>query len=188
MAAKVQLFSGVDSVRAADQLRRAVQDRRDAWPYPHVYPPPNSKDVHVIGTSVTGAQSIPPGLGPGPQITVLTYQVQSGKRFYLKAILLTYVGGAFVPGDALFTIDRNSAVGSSNTQFLPEHGLVNIPVQLGSNLTVPWPLQRAREFEPLDVVRINAANVNLGVGDGNFYVCGLFGYELPVLDVRAGVR
>jgi hypothetical protein len=179
-ARTVQMYSGPDAVRAADALNRAIQERRDAWPYAHVYPPPSSKDVHVISTAVTQAQG-------AAAIAVVTYQVQSGKRFFLRGVLFGFQGGAFLPGDALFTIDRNSAVGQTNSQFLPEHGLINVPVLLGAQVNgsyvEAWMLQRAREFEPLDVVRIKATNVSLPVGAGNQYVCGLFGYEVPVLDV-----
>ena len=183
MSAKpvVQMYSGVDSVRAADAYRIAIQERRDQWPYVHIYPPPNAIDVNVIGTAVTQAQG-------AAAIAVVTYQVNAGKRFYLQAVLLGAqldLGSLFVPGAALFTIDRNSPIGIADSQYMPEHGLVNIPVQLGSAAFGPWRLQRAREFGPLDIVRIKATNVALSVGEPNWYVCGLFGYEIPTLDVKA---
>jgi len=177
-ARPIQMFSGVDSVRAADAYRLAVQDRRDQWPYVHIYPPPNAIDVHAINTALVQDQG-------DPAIAVVTYQVNAGKRFYLQAILLSTNVAGFVPGDVLFTIDRNSPLGISDTQFLPEHGLINVPVQLGSANFAPWRLQRAREFSSLDTIRIKAANVSLAVGTPNQYVCGLFGYEVPTLDVKA---
>jgi hypothetical protein len=177
----VQMFSGVDSVRAADVLRLAIQERRDAWPYVHLYPPPVSQDVNVIGTAATQAHG-------AAAIAVVTYQVNAGKRFYLQAVLLSAVldvSASFVPGDALYTVDRNSPIGITDSQFMPEHGLVNIPVQLGSATFGPWRLHRAREFSPLDIVRVKATNVGLQVGAPTYFVCGLFGYEVPVLDVKA---
>jgi hypothetical protein len=174
------MFSGVDSVRAADAYRIAVQERRDQWPYVHIYPPPNSQDVNVIGTAATQAQA-------AAAIAVVTYQVNAGKRFYLQAVLLSAVldvSATFSPGDATFTVDRNSPIGITDSQFMPEHGLVNIPVILGSSIYGPWRLHRAREFGPLDIIRVKAVNVNLGVGVPNYYVCGLFGYEVPTLDVK----
>ncbi len=173
----VRMLSGADSVRAAESYRLAIQDRRDQWPYVHVYPPPNSTDVNVIGTLATQAQG-------AAAVAVVTYTVNAGKVFYLRAVLLGS-NVTIVPGDALFTVDRNSPIGIANTQFQPEHGLINIPVSLGSLASGPWELQRAREFAPLDVIRIKAVNVGLGVGAPNFYVCGLFGYEVPTLDVKA---
>lgn len=176
-ASVVQMFSGVDSVRAADAYRLAVQERRDQWPYVHIYPPPNSQDVNVIGTLATQAQA-------AAAVAVVTYKVNAGKRFYLQAVILG-ANVAMLPGDALFTVDRNSPIGIADSQFMPEHGLVNIGVQLGSMTFGPWRLHRAREFAPLDTVRIKAVNVNLVAGVPNYYVCGLFGYEVPTLDVKA---
>jgi hypothetical protein len=179
MAAKpYQMYSGVDAVRAANELVMAQMARRDDWPYPHVYPPRNAEDVHVIGTVVT------PALAATVQIA--SYQVQSGKRFYLRAILMTVTGAStMIPGAATWTLDRNIPVGVANTQGSIEHGLVNVPIPLGSNVVEPWVLQRAREFEPLDIVRIKGTNVALSVGAPNYFIGGLFGYEVPVLEVKA---
>lgn len=172
----IQMFSGVDSVRAAKDLLNSMQSRRDAWPYPHVYPPPNAEDVHVVAAVATPALAV--------QVAVITYQVQSGKRFYLQGVLLSCTGASTViPGAALWTIDRNIPIGIANTQGSVEHGLVAVPFPLGSSAVEPWRLQRAREFEPLDIVRVKGTNVALAVGAPNYFVCGLFGYEVPVLDV-----
>ncbi len=176
MSNAVRMFSGVESIRAAEQLLNAEQERKDQWPYLHVYPPANAVDVLVIGTVAIQAQL-------AAAILVVSYQVNSGKRFYLQSVLLG-ANVAIVPGQALFTIDRNTPIGVTNAQFMPEHGLVNIPIQLGSQ-TIPWRLQRAREFAALDTVRFKAANVALGAGDPNYWVCGLFGYEVPSTDIKA---
>lgn len=177
MSASVRIFSGADSVRAAEAYRLAVQDRRDAWPYVHVYPPANAKDVLAIGTLAIPAIS-------AVKSEVLRYKVSSGKRFYLRGVILG-ANVAIVPGQALFTVDRNSPVGVTNNQFMPEHGLTDVPIQLGQFPVEPFVLQRAREFEPLDDVRVKAANLALSAGDPNYFVCGLFGYEVPVLDIKA---
>ncbi len=175
------MFSGVDSIRAANELQRAIQARRDAWPYPHVYPPPDSQDVFVI--TPLAVPVAPASL----TAVILTYQVQSGKKFFQKGVIFGYVGGTFTPGDATFTEDRNSALGSVNKQFLPEHGLTNVGVLLGGQVNgsyvEPFVLQRARDFEPLDVIRIKATNVNL---TGGVFVAGLFGWEVPVVSVKHG--
>lgn len=174
----VRMFSGADSVRAADAYRLAVIARRDEWPFVHVYPPPSSTDVLV-----TGSLAIPMS-GTG-DAEVLNYTVPSGKRFYLTAVVLG-ANITIVPGQALFTVDRNRPVGVPNTQFMPEHGLINVPFGLGSFVPGrPWKLERAREFEPLDVVRIKANNIGLAAGDPNFFIGALLGWELPVLDVKA---
>lgn len=169
----VRMVSGADSVRAADALRLAVEDRRNAWPYVHVYPPPSATDVFKISTITVQAAA-------APAIEILKYTVNAGKVFYLREILF----GASVsisPGDALFTLDRNSPIGVTNSQFQPEHGLVNVPVSLGSTLRA-WRLDMARIFAPNDVIRIKGTNVNLS--EQTQYICGIFGYEVPSLDVK----
>jgi len=175
MSAKpIQLYRGEQSTRAAEAYRRAVLERRERWPYVHTFAPPNAVDVNVIGTIACQAQG-------AAAIEVLFYQVNSGKRFYLQAVLLS-ANVTFVPGDALFTVDRNSPVGVTGIQAMPEHGFIAVPVALGSATFGPWKLQRAREFAPLSIVRVKATNINLNAGT-DYYVCGLFGYEVPVLDV-----
>lgn len=176
----VRMLSGVDSVRAAHELLSAEQERRNMWPYPHIYSPPDSEDVFAVNIAATTDPA-----GGTPTVAVVTYQVPSGKRFFLRAVLLSVTGAASViPGAGLWTVDRNKAIGVANVQGSVEHGLVNVPFPMGSNITGPWWLTRAREFEPLDIVRIKGTNVSLGIGAPNYWVCGLFGYEVPVVDLK----
>ncbi len=173
----VQLYSGKSSIEAAQQYEDSIADRQRQWPFVHVFPPPMSRDVLIVGSVVTQAQA-------AAAVQVVSHRVSSGKRFFLQAVLFSSTA-VIVPGQALFTLDRNQAVGATNTQFMPEHGLINVPLQLGSQLYGPWKLQRARVFEALDVVRIKATNVGLSVGDPTYWICGLFGYEIPTADINA---
>ncbi len=175
MASPVRMLSGADSVRANDAYLKAVQERRGAWPYVHVYPPPNSIDVFKIATIAVQDQG-------DPVIEILRYTVNTGKVFYLRGVIFG-ASTTIAPGDALFTLDRNSPIGVSNSQFLPEHGLTLVPVPLGSPIQGPFQLERAREFAANDVIRIKGTNV--GLPGGASYVCGIFGYEVPTLDVKA---
>jgi len=175
MANAIRMVSGVDSVRAADAYRLAVEERRGAWPYVHVYPPPSATDVFKISTIAVDV------VGTGP-IEILRYTVNAGKVFYLRAVIFG-ASSSIVAGDCLFTLDRNSAIGVTNTQFQPEHGLVNVPVALGSTTnTRGFELEMARIFSANDVIRVKGTNVNLS--EGTKYVCGIFGYEVPSLDVK----
>src|ERR1035437_6638749 len=171
-----RVYSGVDAVKAADAIRRD-QNNRERWPSMHIYPPVNAEPVHVIGTALVPAQA--------SQVVVLAYPVPSGFRFYLRGIIQTYEGGNFVPGDALWTIARKTPVGVANFQAQPEQGLVAVPVQVGS--FVPFMadrFERAYEFEPLDVVRSKATNVNLTAGSPNWFKSGFFGYLVPDVGSR----
>lgn len=172
----LRVFSGVDSVLAADAVRRDASNR-EKWPYMHIYAPVNAEPVDVINAVETPAQ--------GSTAVVLTYQVPSGSRFYLRGHIEQYEGGAIMPGQALWTIDRNTPVGVPNVQAQPEQGLIAVPVPVGSFAPFTehrfW---RAREFEPLNVIRVKATNVSLGVGSPNFFKSGLFGYLVPDVDKR----
>lgn len=172
-----RVYSGVDAVIAADAVRRN-QSNREKWPYMHVFPPVNAEPVHVIGAVETPAVAA--------QVVVLAYQVPSGFRFYLRGIIQTYEGGSFFPGQALWTIDRNTPVGVANFQAQPEQGLIAVPVPVGSfhpYFTMDE-FARAYEFEALDIVRSKATNVSVGVGTPNFFTSGFFGYLVPDVGQR----
>jgi hypothetical protein len=169
MTAKVQsILSGADATRALD-LTRDPDPNKTAWPYVHVFPPPNSRPVHQIGTVAVPAQAA--------TVTVLAYQVPSGFRFIMEAILQAYTPGAFVPGDALWTVDLNAPVGIADIQGAVIQGLTRIPIPLGSWLLgTQWKFARAYEFEPLSLLQSKARNVNLVAGAPNYFVSGFFGY------------
>ena len=178
-----RIFTGVDAVMAADAVRRDTSNR-EKWPYMHVYPPVNSEPVHRINSVVTPDTVANVGAVLATVI-VLEYQVPSGFRFYLRGLIQTYEGGNFVPGQALWTIDRNTPVGVPNFQAQKEQGLVAIPQRVGS--FSPWTVDefaRAYEFEPLDIVRSKATNVGLGVGDPNYFSTAFLGYLVPDVGTR----
>lgn len=161
---------GIDSVNAAEDVLK--QRRVDAWPYDHVYAPPDATPVHQV--------DFIPAPGAGVAGVVLTYQVPTGKRFIMRAILQVYIsgGGAFNPGDALWTVTENTTAGSLTVQSTPVQGLVNVPIPLGSiQAGNQWPFARAYEFGSLTVVRSVVTPVN--VGGLGFFVSGFFGYLVP---------
>lgn len=179
----LRVYTGVDAVMAADALRQDVSNR-EKWPYMHVYPPVNAEPVDVIGFIETPDIVANVGVAAAT-VVVLTYQVPSGFRFYLRGHIEQYEGGNITPGAALWTIDRNTPVGVPSFQAQPEQGLVAVPVPVGSFAPFTehrfW---RAREFEPLDVVRSKATNVTLGVGFPNYFKSGFFGYLVPDVGKR----
>jgi len=173
-----RMYSGAEATFAMDTIRQD-ESNREKWPYQHVYPPVNAEPVHVIGFVPTPDTVVNVGVS-GATVVVLTYQVPSGFRFILRSIIQTYEGGNFVPGQALWTIDRNTPLNVANFQAQPEQGLVAVPVRVGS--FVPFTVdkfERAYEFESLDVVRSKATNVALGVDAPNFFISGFFGYLIP---------
>lgn len=167
-----KLLAGIDAVRAGRKLA-AKEDRRSAWPYVHIFPPPEAVPVHGSDAGIQAA-AVPAG---GSSVTVCSYRVPSGFRFYMAAILQDFEG-SFNPGDTLWTVKVNPNNGS---QSRPVQGLTNQPVPLGSwRYGTQWPFMRAYEFEPLDVVQSIAENVNLNSPNTQNYVSGFFGWLLEV--------
>lgn len=168
MSSAVQSF-GAQMTR---QARRVADARkREEWPYIHVYPPPAAVPVHLINFVAAPAA--------GQSAVVLAYRVPSGMAFYLQAILQNYAGGNILPGDALWTVNRNAPTGVTDRQAMPVQGLAGVPIPLGSFAAgAQWPFSRAYEFAPLDLVQSVVSNVNLG---GGSFVSGFFGYLVPTL-------
>lgn len=173
-AARVFPFlSAADATKALDKTRD-LDPNKTAWPYVHLFAPPQSTPVHQIASIVAPAH--------GAITAVLTYQVPSGFRFILRRILQDFSGGAFLPGDALWTVDRNTPIGIASVQADPVQGLIATPIPLGSIVAgTQWVFDRPYEFEPLDVLRSKVNSVNAGVGAGNWFTSGFFGYLIPAL-------
>ena len=169
-----RVLSGAAAVKAAwDAL---IKDRKEAWPYEHVFPPPGSIPVHAIASVAVPA--------PAAKVTILTYQVPTGYKLWLKAVLQTYTNNGalagFNPGDALWDlVVNNQAGGNAQTTFV--QGLAQVPVPLGSWVYgTQWPLEKAYEFAQLDLLTSQATNVGLSQGEPNYFTSGFFGYLVPV--------
>ena len=172
-------LQAVQSVQGAEQVRRQVANR-EAWPYEHLFPPPDSIPVHQIG-SVAVPTAVSMG---GSAAVVLAYTVPSGYKFILHAILQAWGPGVFNPGDLVWTVDVNTPLGIPNVQATYVQGLAFIPIPLGSwQYGTLWPLVRPYEFDALDLIQSKVTNINLSAGPPNC-VSGFFGYLLPVLGGR----
>ncbi len=172
-------LSAVQSIQAAEKVRIQRKNQCD-WPYVHVFPPPNSLPVHQISPAV-GVPVL------AATVTVLTYTVPDGMRLFLKAILQAYSGGAFNPGDLLWTVTQNEPVGIADVQGAPVQGLIAVPVPLGSwAFGVQWEFERAYEFPPNQVVRSTCLNSTgaIPAGAPNLLVSGFFGWLVPDVEVR----
>lgn len=172
----IRQLSAAPSVRAAEELRQK-RERESAWPYEHEFPPVVSEVVNG-GTQGPVATPVP---APGSTVTIATFLVPSGQKFFMLGIWLCF-DGAFNPGDSLFTVTENPNGGS---QANPVQGLIQVPVPLGSwkNGTM-WMFERAYEFASLSLLTAMAKNVNLTSPNTNSYVAGFFGYLVPSTDPR----
>lgn len=155
--------------KMAEAVRR-MKLNQQAWPYLHEFAPPVADEVNLI--------AIANSLTAGSLLPVLSYTVPLGMRFFLEGILQDFAGAAFNPGDALWTIDRNASPLSLQSSYV--QGLIQVPVPLGSfTARRQWWFKRAYEFGPNELVRSTVINVNLGVGAGNVFISGFFGYLVP---------
>lgn len=179
-----RIATGPQSMQAAEAVRREIE-RRDTWPYVHVYPPPNSIRRTPKATVVC------PAAGAANQVEMINpetngslFVVPSGNLFFMTHLGL-YVGeqnANWNPGDFYFTVDKNVPVGVIEYQGVPLTDWANIPLTMGSLTQGPVKLGRAELFAPTDVIRAKVVNVNLGPGAPNWFACQIFGYLLPTVD------
>lgn len=169
-AARVASLSGPEAMRAAEKLRKQ-QERLASWPYPHLFPPPDSIPVNQIGAAVACP-------APGVSVTLLTYQVSVGFRFFLTAILQSF-DASMNAGDAQWTVSvSNLRTGGATSQLV--QGLAATIIPLGDwRYGTRWQFDRAYEFGAQEQVTSAVANLVLGAGSGNF-VSGFFGFLVPV--------
>jgi len=168
MNRRSSLLAGPAATAAANRLRD-TNERVDAWPYAHLFPPPGAVPVNE-----TGMVAVP---AAGNSVDVLSYQVPPTMRFILQAILQDYSQAAFQPGDTLWSVVVNPLAGE---QANPVQGLIAKPFPLGSwRYGTVWRFAQPYEFDANDLVTSVATNVNLGVGAANQYISGFLGYLLP---------
>ncbi len=153
----------------AERLR-ALFDVRRSWPFDDVFPQSGAVPVLERGTIAAPAA--------GFNAVVLSYTVPPAMWFFLTDIFAVYAGGAFLPGDALWSVTCNAPLGVQNFQAQAIQGLDHVPIPLGSLRNgKPWPFRKAYRFAGLDLVQSVVANVNLLAGN---FTTILLGYTLPM--------
>lgn len=175
MAALPKIVTGPDAQRAI-RRREAADLRKDAWPYTHLFPPPDADTVHGSDLGIQ-AVAVP---ASGAQVVACSYLVPSGNRFIMAGILQDFEG-TFIPGDTSWTVFENP---NNGKQANPVQGLINTKVPLGSwRYGTIWPFFMPYEFAPLTLLRSIATNGTPGLNAGppNQYVTGFFGWLVPGL-------
>jgi hypothetical protein len=168
-----RIASGPDLIRAGDAIRRAEKNR-DAWPFPHVYPPVNSKRRNPSGYVLSPAMNA--------QALILAWQVPSGFNFYMDRLGLYTNITTFNPGDFLFTVDKNTPLGAPGLGAVLTD-LYNFPFPMGGFENGPVRLSRTELFEPLDFIRAKVTNVAAGSGAPNYFAAYFGGWLLPAIEV-----
>jgi hypothetical protein len=159
---------------AADKLRKLHAELRDLWPFPWVYPPPDSERRNPSGYVVM------PAVGAAAQ--VLQFQVPSGFQFELQQLMFCSVTTGMVPignpGDYLWTVNRNTPNTGTAPQGSPLADLQNVPFPFGNPvLRALMPLPRSENFGPTDIIRVYVTNVSGAAGAPNYAVAMLAGWQ-----------
>ena len=158
------------AAQLAEKVRIERAKRRD-WPYRQLYPAELDITVNKLAQIVAPAANV--------LTAVLIYRVPHGFRFWMDAILQDGPE-PFTPGDVSWTVDINAIV-PNTAQAASVHGLINIPLPLGSTVTGEvWHFPMPYLFEPLTVVRSRIVNVNVPEGPPNYFTSGFFGFLVPV--------
>lgn len=172
MAFPQRVATGPEGVKAADKLREMIA-RRDLWPFPWVYPPPDSMRRNPSGSILTPAQ--------GASAIVLAFQVPQGFQFELQAVMFCAVTAGMVvvgsPGDFTWTVNRNTPLTGTAPQGSPLADFQAIPFNWGSPSQGPVELPRSENFGPTDIIRVYCNNVSGDAGAPNFAVAQLFGWQ-----------
>lgn len=148
-----RMMSGVESIKAAEKLRK-LEDHRALWPYDWIFPPPEAQRVHQEAAVPVST------LVAGTQAQILQYQVQGNYRFMLSGLVQLYIGqSAFTPGDGnvVWALDVNIPVGVTSPQGYPVQGYSPSGIPKGayvSGIFAPYPLSPQPEIlNPLDTLR-----------------------------------
>ena len=170
--AVIRVASGPEATMAAD-AKRQLEAQRNLWPYPWVYPPPDSIRRNPAGTVIApdaAASSI-----------ILAYQVPQGFQFELTHVLFgvysTNMSAAGAPGDFTYSITRNKPSTGTVLQGVAINDFINFPLPLGSPTQGAFQLARSENFGPTDVIRVTVTNVNGNPGPPNFACAMLAGWE-----------
>lgn len=175
-----RVVSADEMLKAAELLRR-LQERRDQWPYPWIFPPPDRERVHAEATLDVG------GLTPGTAAQVLSYEVQGNYLFMLNGIVQLYIGmGVFTPGDGnvIFGLDINVPIGVTSLQGYPVQGFDNSGIPKGayaSGIYAPYPLGPSPEIIGPENTLRSKVTVSASIQGAGGRILSIFdGWLLPL--------
>lgn len=131
----------------------------------------------ALPVTLFGFAALPGGYGT--QVLLIEFKVKANWFFLATGIVLGFQGNGNAPGpgDALYTVDIDRPLGTSEGYV--EKNYAAVPFQIGSFDVGPeWNVEfRHRNTE---VVRVKGTPVaNMGVGDSNFLTAALTGWEWP---------
>jgi len=144
----------------AQRALNKQNQRKNDWPYTHVYPPPQAVRVE------------PEGIIPAPAINtqtqVLQYQVPDGFQFAFEKLIQIFNGTGFVLGstDITWVLDINTPLGTVagtsgqgyqvqalSPSNIPKGGMAFSASAGPQSVYDPWPLPMPEILGPLDILR-----------------------------------
>jgi hypothetical protein len=164
----------------AQRALNKQRQRKEDWPYTHIFPPPQAVRVEPEG--------ILPSPAPGVTSIILQYQVPDGFQFVFTGLIQIYAGTGFTLGsnDIQWLLDINTpltvpaggtpqgypvqALSPSN---LPKGGVLASP----ACLFAPWPLPMPEVLGPLDILRSKVTTTGtISPGAPNYFITVFLGW------------
>lgn len=177
-----KILAGPSSMTAQRALTKQDQKRQD-WPYTHVFPPMQAVRVEPEGI-------IPAPLN-GVQTIVLSYQVPDGFQFAFTGLIAVYVGAGFTLGsnDVTWVLDINTPIpspagGSGQGYPIQAMSPSNIPKGAiafsssgGQSIYAPWPIPMPEILGPLDILRSKVTTLAaITPGAPNYFITIFIGW------------
>jgi hypothetical protein len=173
------ILAGPSQMPTQRALNQRYQ-RKELWPYPHTFPPPQAVRVEPEG--------IIPAPAPGVTSIVLEYQVPDGFQFVLTGLIAIYSGTGFQLGstDITWLLDINTPlvtpqggtpqgypVQQMSPSNIPKGGVSPSPM----SVFAPWPLPMPEPVAPLDFLRSKVTTTGvIPPGAPNFFITIFLGW------------
>lgn len=174
-----RILAGPSAMPAQRALTKQNQRKQD-WPYTHIFPP--TQAVRVEPEGILAAPAV------GLQSIVLQYQVPDGFQFAFTGLVAVYAGSGFTLGstDVTWVLDVNTPIpvpaGGSGQGYpiqamspsnLPKGGVSPGP----ASLFAPWPLPMPEILSPLDILRSKVTTTGaITPGAPNFFITVFIGW------------
>jgi len=167
----------------AQRALNKQNQRKNDWPYTHVYPPPQA--VRVEPEGILAAPAI------NTQTVVLQYQVPDGFQFAFTDLIQVFTGTGFVLGstDIVWVLDINTPLGTVagttgqgysvqalSPSNIPKGGMAFSASAGPQSVYDPWPLPMPEILGPLDILRSKVTTTfAIAPGAPNYFItifCG----------------
>lgn len=185
-----RLITGPEAVKQMNAAQQ-LQDRRDGWPYPWIYPPANAKPRTPSNSILCPAINT--------LTEVLEFTVPTGFQFAFCGLIQIFSGVGYIPGDQdiLWVIDVDAPIGVASVEGFPLPDLDNLALPLGGfvgtpaigGAAAPWMFPKPHILKPNQVLRskvflptlnpLTGAPNGISPGTPNFFISAFAGFTWP---------